>query len=307
MPPKIFFGSTLARSTSVFLCLLADADFWFLQLCQHATKYGFSRPHTKSAACHLALESRYSATTETEEEIKIRETQRGRETWGKAREKGVWLNFSCSAETDRGEGSSGGEEKERKKQWKTFSCLFFCPLGRIFQKKYFFFLRHSFSHGPPHFESQELVFFICSGYIMFSFFPAGDMHGRRRWCCDERGAQGTDSPLYPFPFFLLVVFSSPPSPPCLSTSKQMRGPSSLLLLSPPLLGMGLVPSPTTKISPRPRKETKGENAWKDIFSFEFEPVIGSTPFLHAIKGNQNRPNLKHFQGSVTFFKYMCNS
>ncbi len=93
MPPKIFFGSTLARSTSVF------CDSWltqdgFLQLCQHATKYGFSRPHTKSAACHLALESPdphvlHSATTETEEEIKIRETQRGRETWGKAREKGV--------------------------------------------------------------------------------------------------------------------------------------------------------------------------------------------------------------------------
>ncbi len=36
-------------------------------------------------------------------------------------------------------------------------------------------------------------------------------------------------------------------------------------------------------------------------------MIGSTPFLHAIKGNQNRPNLKHFQGSVTFFKYVCNS
>ena len=233
---------------------------------------------------------------------KLREGERLRERRGR---KACDKTFLAQRKPTEERGVPEGRRK--KEAVKNLLVSFFLSPRENFPEKIFFFLRHSFSHGPPHFENQELVFFICSGYIMFSFFPAGDMHGRRRWCCDERGAQGTDSPLYPFPFFLLVVFSSPPSPPCLRTSKQMRGPSSLLLLSPPLLGMGLVPSPTTKISPRPRKETKGENAGKDIFSFEFEPVIGSTPFLHAIKGNQNRPNLKHFQGSVTFFKYMCNS
>ena len=87
--------------------------------------------------------------------------------------------FSLGGNRQRGgEFRRGGERK--KKAVKNLLVSFFLSPRENFPAKIFFFLRHSFSHGPPHFESQELVFFICSGYIMFSFFPAGDMHGRRR-------------------------------------------------------------------------------------------------------------------------------